>query len=217
MQESLQLALSRLQEIGRGILEAVPVIISGVLIFLAGWFLANLLRVLTEKIVFFLDPHRIFKLRKRNYDLPLIIGNLVYWSVLFMSVVLTLSVFGVKLSESIEARLLQVFPSIIVALLLLLFGFFLAFLTEKAGLKLLAKADTRTGKIWLKVFKWVTLFFIVILALQQLGLAANFVLSLVQILAAAAGLALALAFGLGCKDIARDMIVEFFRHGREEA
>ncbi|HEU5310823.1 MAG TPA: hypothetical protein VFV24_05160, partial [Candidatus Eisenbacteria bacterium] len=57
--------------------------------------------------------------------------------------------------------------------------------------------------------------FTVLIALDQLGIAAHLVLAIVIAIVAAAGLALALAFGLGCRDLARDLIVEYLRASDE--
>src|SRR5258706_359733 len=58
--------------------------------------------------------------------------------------------------------------------------------------------------------------FAVLLALEQLGFAAQFVMALGVTVVAAAGLAVGLAFGLGCRELARDFIVEYLRSLDEE-
>jgi hypothetical protein len=54
------------------------------------------------------------------------------------------------------------------------------------------------------------------LALEQLNLSRSLLTSLFQILFAAAAFGAALAFGLGCKDIARDAMQRFLRNLREK-
>lgn len=54
------------------------------------------------------------------------------------------------------------------------------------------------------------------LALEQLNLSRSLLTSLFQILFAAAALGTALAFGLGCKDIARDAMLRLLRNLREK-
>jgi hypothetical protein len=54
------------------------------------------------------------------------------------------------------------------------------------------------------------------LALDQLNLSRSLITTLFQILFAAAALAAALAFGLGCKDLARDAMQRFLRNLREK-
>jgi hypothetical protein len=53
--------------------------------------------------------------------------------------------------------------------------------------------------------------FTVLVALEQLGFAAQAILLFGVTLLAAVGLALALAVGLGCRDLARDFVVEYLR------
>ena len=53
--------------------------------------------------------------------------------------------------------------------------------------------------------------FSVLMALEQLGFAAQFVMWVGIIAFAASGLAIGLAFGLGCRDLARDFVVEYLR------
>jgi hypothetical protein len=58
---------------------------------------------------------------------------------------------------------------------------------------------------------------VILLALDQLGLAAQLVMAIGVAMVAAAGLAVALAFGLGCRDLARDLIVEYLRASDSDA
>jgi len=51
--------------------------------------------------------------------------------------------------------------------------------------------------------------FAVLLSLEQLGLAAQLILAIGVAATGAIGLAIALAFGLGCRDLARDFVVEY--------
>ena len=55
------------------------------------------------------------------------------------------------------------------------------------------------------------LFRSILVALDQLGFAAQFVMALGVVAVATAGLGLALAFGLGCRELARDFLVEYLR------
>jgi hypothetical protein len=53
--------------------------------------------------------------------------------------------------------------------------------------------------------------FSALLALDQLGFAAQFVTTVGEVAGGAVGLGMALSFGLGCRDLARDFVVEYLR------
>ena len=100
------------------------------------------------------------------------------------------------------------------ASLILILGVVFAVFVEQVSRVVLQRTKTEHFLLWSKILKWVTVSLVVLLALEQVGIAAKVVVSLFQILVAAVALTLAIAFGLGCKDIARDIVIEFFK--REE-
>jgi len=76
---------------------------------------------------------------------------------------------------------------------------------------LLDRAGVRAARFQGQVVTLTLMVFSILLALDQLGFAAQFVMALGVIAAGAAGLGLALAFGLGCRELARDFLVEYLR------
>ena len=118
---------------------------------------------------------------------------------------------GLTLASSVGARLEEVVPRIITSALLLGMGAVLA-LTLGAMLRhLLDRAGVRAARFQGQVVTLTLMVFSILLALDQLGFAAQFVMALGVIAAGAAGLGLALAFGLGCRELARDFLVEYLR------
>jgi hypothetical protein len=82
---------------------------------------------------------------------------------------------------------------------------------------MLASTGVRLGKVRSQILVAVLVVFTVLLALEQLGLAAQLVMAVGIAGVGAVGLALALAFGLGCRDLARDLVVEYLRATDQEA
>jgi small-conductance mechanosensitive channel len=118
---------------------------------------------------------------------------------------------GLTLASSVGARLEEVVPRIITSAVLLGMGTLLA-LTLGAMLRhLLDRAGVRAARFQGQVATLTLMVFSILLALDQLGFAAQFVMALGVIAVGAAGLGLALAFGLGCRELARDFLVEYLR------
>jgi len=212
-EEKLRLVADRIAEIFAGFFAFLPALIVAVLVFLAGWMLARFFRYVVIRFPFkgslaveprgFLPGHR---LSPRE-----LAGHFVFWLFLLFTTVLSLEVLGLPIGAGIMERLLGTVPSIFVALLIFVFGFLLAFLVEAALRELLQRMALGRPEVWSRAFRWVTLIVVAFLAMEQLGLAAQFALWLVLILVGAAALGFALAFGLGCREMARDLVVELFR------
>lgn len=118
---------------------------------------------------------------------------------------------GLKLASSVGARLEEVVPRIITSALLLGMGALLALTLGAALRHLLDRAGVRAARFQGQVATLTLMVFSMLLALDQLGFAAQFVMALGVIAVGAAGLGLALAFGLGCRELARDFLVEYLR------
>jgi DNA-binding transcriptional regulator YdaS (Cro superfamily) len=94
-------------------------------------------------------------------------------------------------------------------------GLPLAFAAGRTLNAVLPPAGRRVERLRGQVASWLLAGLVSLLALDQLRLAAQLTLAVTVAGVAACALALALAFGLGCRDLARDLIVEYLRAGSE--
>lgn len=140
-----------------------------------------------------------------------LVAKVVKWLVLFVTIVFMLDLLGIAIAASVGERLGEVVPRIITSAVLLAVGSLLALLLGTMMRRVLETAGVRAARL-LGQFLTITLTsFSALLALDQLGFAAQFVMALGVVAAATAGLGLALAFGLGCRELARDFLVEYLR------
>ena len=140
----------------------------------------------------------------------------LYWLIIVAAVMLALDTLGWGLSLSVGERLRDVLPRVVASALLLLVGVLFAMLLGGVARRFFAGAGLRGARLRGQIVAAVFTFFAVVLALEQLGLAAQFVMALGITAFAAVALALGLAFGLGCRDLARDFVVEYLRSLDEE-
>jgi hypothetical protein len=135
----------------------------------------------------------------------------VQWTLIGIVVMLIADMLGFDLSASVGDRLRDVLPRIVAATLLLVAGIAIAMALGAVTRRLFESADLRGSRVRGQVVTVVLSAFAVLLALEQLGLAAQFIMALGITTLAAIGLAAGLAFGLGCRDLARDFVVEYLR------
>jgi hypothetical protein len=141
----------------------------------------------------------------------------VYWTLLLLGVMAMADVLGFDLTPAVGARLRETLPSVLSATIELIVGITLAMLLGAITRRLFESAGFRGSHLRGQIVTIVVSAFAVLLALEQLGLAAQFIMALGITAVAAAGIAVALAFGLGCRELARDFIVEYLRSLDDEA
>jgi hypothetical protein len=186
-------------------------------VFLVGWLIAALLARLALVVLraarFNAAARGIFPnwVREGRHEPASVASWGIYWVVIVASVVLALDTLGWGIGMAVGDRLRDVLPRIVASVLLLLFGVLVAMALGAVTRRFLAGAGIRGARVRGQIVTAVLTFFAVVLALEQLGLAAQLVMALGIALVAAIALALGLAFGLGCRDLARDFVVEYLR------
>jgi hypothetical protein len=186
-------------------------------VFLLGWLVATLLSRLVQAFFALVGVDasyaRLQREGGRAPELPpsRFAGYLMFWAIILASVLVSLRVCGMDLAPSITARLQDVVPRVLTSALVLLLGIPIAMAAGRILSTMLASTGVKLGKVPSQILVSVLVAFMVLLALEQLGLAAQLVMAVGIAAVGAVGLALALAFGLGCRDLARDLVVEYLR------
>jgi hypothetical protein len=140
----------------------------------------------------------------------------VYWALIAVALILALDTMGLHLGAAVTDRLGEVLPRIVAAGFLLAIGVLVAMLLGALTRRFFDTAGMRGGRLRGQAVTVVLTGFAVLVALEQLGLAAQFVMAIGLIALAAVGLALGLAFGLGCRELARDFVIEYLRSMEEQ-
>lgn len=146
-----------------------------------------------------------------RFEPAAIAGVVVMWSVLFFALMVAADALGLAVTVSVAERLRDVLPRVAAAALELAVGVAVAMALGALTRRIFDSAGARGGRVRGQVVTAVLSAFAVLLALEQLGLAAQFILALGITAMAALGIAVALAFGLGCRELARDFVVEYLR------
>lgn len=206
----------RLAEFGRVLGEGAVNVLIAAAVVLAGWALAALAERLLRgalRALRFNDGLRwlVGARAVARHEPAVVAARTAYWIVLGCAALLALEALGFSLATSVGTRLGDVLQRIVTASILLAAGTVVALLVGGVTRRVLESADVRSARLLGQVTTAILTGFAALLALEQLGFAAQFVMAIGIIAAAAAGLGLALAFGLGCRDLARDFVVEYLR------
>jgi len=206
-------AAALLAEAGRGAL--LCVLAFGVL--LVGWALARLLSHGALAVLRFARFNEALRrllgpaFREAGPEPAMLVSLALFWTVLGLAAVLAADALGLGLGKSVADRLRDVLPRVVAAVIELVGGIALAMGLGELTRRVFEGARARHGLLRGQLVSGVVGGFAVLVALEQLGLAAQFIVALGITATASAGLGLALAFGLGCRDLARDFVVEYLR------
>lgn len=180
-------------------------------IVIIGWGIAKLIETIIVKV---LKLARLDTLSEKakvsaflakggvKYTLSELLGVLVYWIIMLSIIVAALNALQWTVAAELLNKLVLFIPNIIVAIFVLVIGMFVS--TGLYGVVRTAAGNAGIGqaKLLAQITQIIVIIFSVAIALEQLNIGKLIIASVVQITLAAIGLGLALAFGLGCKDIA---------------
>jgi hypothetical protein len=142
-----------------------------------------------------------------------VMASFVFYFILFVTVLLAIRMLGVEGGQTILTSLLGVVPRVLSFMLILFLGSLLAMFFSVLAQLALVGSGAQHPSFWGKVIAWGTFGVTVMFSLEPLGLVGRFLTTTVLILLGTFGLAAAIAFGLGCKDFAREFIIELLKDG----
>jgi Mechanosensitive ion channel, conserved TM helix len=191
----------------------IPNLLVGMLILLAGVVIARVVRGLAAR--FFLAI-RLDRLSSRlgitsflargdvRHTMAEILATALYWLVLIFSLEFLGLALGLDKMAGFFGQIIAYIPHALIAVTILLVGIIIGSLIGGAVRVAGANAGLRAADVAGSIMKYLVSFFAFVMALEQLQLATPLLISTLQIMTAAVGLAFALAFGLGCRDLAAE-------------
>ncbi|MCW5981666.1 MAG: hypothetical protein KIT09_26515 [Bryobacteraceae bacterium] len=131
----------------------------------------------------------------------LLLASVVYWLIIVLGLLLGLRVFDPALTQGLISRLLGYLPELIAAGLILMVGAFLARFLARSVLISAVNMNIGSARLLSLGVKWLVVVLAGAMALEHLGIGRQIVRLSFAILFGGIVLALALAVGLGSKDV----------------
>jgi len=135
-----------------------------------------------------------------------ILGLLAYWLVILAALVIAFNGLGLTYITDVLGRVVLFVPKVMVALLILAFGAYFARFVGNAVCAYFRNVHLQDADVLGKLAQYAILTFVVLIALDQVNVGGDIVRQTFLIVLAGVVLALALAFGLGGKDWAAEML-----------
>jgi hypothetical protein len=144
-----------------------------------------------------------------------ILGTLVYWIALLVFLVMILSLWNIDIG--LQTTLVPFLPKVFAALVIFILGLFIASIVEDIVRATAANAGIRYAYVLSKILKWIMVVFVVMTAIQQLEVETQFLSIGFLIILGSLGLGVALAIGLGAREIASTKLGRWVEDMEQEA
>jgi hypothetical protein len=213
-----------MQDLARNFEHFVPRLLAMLIIALLGWVVAYVLKVSVRGIL------RVVKFDKLSDNagatqllnklaLPSsseLLSRVVFWMVWMGFILLGVQVLGIVGLQEYISRFFLYLPRLFVALFIVFFGLVAASFFSRAALLAAVNADSPSPGLLATLIRTIIVIFAVTMAFEQLGLAERTILIAFAIAFGALMLGLAIAFGTGGRDLAKQFLERRFLKERED-
>jgi hypothetical protein len=213
-----------MQELARNFAHFLPLLLQMLIIALVGWVVAFALRAMLRGIL------RIAKFDKLSDNagatqllnkaaLPSsseLLSRVVFWVVWLGFILLGVQALGIAGIQEHISRFFLYLPRMFEALFIVFFGLVAATFFSRAALLAAVNADFPSPRLIATLVRTIIVVFAVSMAFEQLGLAEKTILAAFTIAFGALMFGLAIAFGIGGQDLARQFLERRFLKEKHE-
>jgi hypothetical protein len=201
----------------------LPKLLGFILVLAIGWIIAKVVKTAVTKLLqnFGLDDALHSGSTGQYVDRiapdtspSRVIGSLAFWFIFLGALAIAVSQLGIAALDNFVAEIVAYLPNVIAAVLIFVVAGAIA--ATIGGLVTRTMGDTPTGKVLGSVVPVLVMAIATFMILNQLHIAQQIVTITYAALLGAAALAMALAFGLGGRNLADRMLSDAYEKGREQ-
>jgi hypothetical protein len=201
----------------------IPNLIGFLLILIVGYFVARIVKTVVSKLLdkVGLDDHlhsgqtgQYVEKVSPGASPSRLIGSVVFWFIFLFVLSAAIGALQIPAVTAFMNQVLAYLPNVIVAVLIFVIAGVVA--AAVAGLVAKTMGDTPTGKVVASVVPALVMGIAIFMILNQLKIAPEIVQITYTALIGALALGLALAFGLGGREVAAEMLRGAYEKGQEQ-
>jgi small-conductance mechanosensitive channel len=213
----INVMLNQLEDI---ILSFLPKLAVAIIIFLIGYSLARLIRVLMNRFIDRMDrmlPGKSLqkKLKQLSTDPSTrLLSNLIYWIIIIFFLTAATEILGLPVITNWLGGLVNYLPNILLAALLIFTGVIGSRLLRDTIITATTKAGVTYGDVIGQFTYYIILSIAILLAITQIGVDLAILTGIIHIILAAVLFGAALAFGFGAKTSISNILACYYLQSR---
>jgi hypothetical protein len=189
-----------------------------IIILIIGWIISKVIRSIVTKT---LRAVKLDELSDRieleallekggiSYSLSELIGLICYWLAILVTFMVAINAVGLTIAADLLNKVVLYIPNVIAAVFILILGMFVATILKNIVVTAANNSGLGQGKLLGKIVEIIIIAFAIFVGLEQLKIGIQVTQLTISIILGSIGFGLALAFGLGCKDIAGKFTSDF--------
>jgi hypothetical protein len=198
--------------------------LGALVVLVVGWLIAKLLKSTLAKGLKMIKLDALAEkagidsfLKRGNIEASSVevLSTLIYWLLLLVTVLVGLKVMDIGPTDDILQSVAAVIPRVVIAVVVVILGLYFATFVSDVVQTAAVNAQIRQARVLANMSRYSIVVLALIIALEQLQIDMDMISHAILILFAAVCAAGALAFGLGCRDLARSIATDYWE--REKA
>jgi len=202
-----------------------PNLLALITIFVVGFLIAWLVKLLLLR---FLKAIQFDKMSERwgltymfskggmSYSPAHLLSRFFYWIIVLITLILGINALELTATQDFIARFFNYLPHLFAAMIILVIGYLIAVFLGQAALIAAVNAQMESARLVGRVIRWFIIILSLTMALSQLGIAQNVIVAAFTILFGGIILALAIAFGWGGRELAKDFLEKLSKRREKE-
>lgn len=224
IQDWYTLTLQALQDLWQGFLNFIPTLIGAIIVFVIGWFISVAVGKLITKILDLIKLNKLFA--KGQWDEALekagikanvsgFLGGIVKWILVLVFLIAATEIVGLTQFAGFLNQVLAYLPNVVIAALIFVATVIVVEITEKVVVASIHKLSPKSSHLVAAVVRWAIWVFAILAILLQLGIASSLLQTLFSGVIAMIVISVGIAFGLGGKDVAGEILQDLKRKLKE--
>ncbi len=202
------------------VLTFLPNLLAMVTILIIGFLIAWIVK----KIIFrFLNAIQFDKVSERwglaevlskggmTYSPASLVSRFFYWVIVLITLMMGINALDVPATQNFIAHFFNYLPHLFAAVLILIVGYLIAIFLGQAALIAAVNAQMETARLLGQSVRWFIIILSLTMALYHLGIAEKVIVAAFTIIFGGIVLALALAFGWGGRELAKDFLERLYK------
>ncbi len=150
-----------------------------------------------------------------SYSASNLLSRFFYWVIVLVTLILGINALEVPATQNLITQFFNYLPHLFAAVIILVIGYLIAIFLGQATLIAAVNAQMESAKLLARMVRWFIIVLSLTMSLYQLGIAEKVIMVAFSIIFGGIVLALAIAFGWGGRELAKDLLDRLYR-GRDK-